>query len=68
MHDVGHSIIETHNGPNTVRIDFLAFIKGQKTPVSLEHNLRSGLVTLDVKGKPEMVWTAKSFAEALAIP
>ena len=40
--EVGHSIIETHNGPNTMRIDFLLFLKGERTTVSIEHNLRSG--------------------------
>ena len=40
--DVGHSTIDTHNGPNTVRIDFLLFLEGRRNTVSIEHNLRSG--------------------------
>ena len=40
--EVGHSIVETHNGPNTMRIDFLLFLKGERTTVSIELNLRSG--------------------------
>ena len=66
--EVGHSIIETHNGPNTMRVDFLLFLKGQRSPVSIEHNLRSGTVSLDVNGKPKKNWQAKTFAEAFAIP
>ena len=54
--DVGHSIIETHNGANTQRVDFRVFLKGRRTPVSIEHNMRSGMVTLDVNGKPVKSW------------
>ena len=68
MPEVGHSIIERHNGSNTIRVDYRVFLKGRRNTISLEHNLRSGLVTLDVNGKPEKSWYAMSFAEAFAIP
>ena len=50
--DIGHSVIGEHQGANTKRIDFHVFLKGRRTPVSIENNMRSGLVTLDVCGKP----------------
>ena len=65
---MGHSIIEEHNGSNTVRIDFNLFLKGRRTTVSLELNVRSGVVYLEINGKPKMNWHAKSFAEAFDIP
>ena len=54
--EVGHSIDERHNGPAIHRVDFLVFLNGHRTPVSIEHNLRSGMVTLDVDGKPKKSW------------
>ena len=66
--EVGSSIIETHEGANTHRVDLLVFIKGRRNPVSIEHNLRSGSVTLDICGKPKESWQAKSFAEAFSVP
>ena len=54
--DIGHSVIKEHQGANTKRIDFLVFLKGRNTPVSIEFNMRSGLVTLDVCGKPQKSW------------
>ena len=67
MPDIGRSIVEEHQGANTTRIDFNPFLKGRRTPVSVEHNMRSGQVTLDVAGKPKNSWQAKSFAEAFAV-
>ena len=66
--EVGHSNMDTHNGQITVRIDFLLFLKGRRTPISIEHNLRSSTVSLDVNGKPQKSWKAKSFTEAFSIP
>ena len=68
MPEVGHSIAERHNGQKIHRVDFLVFLKGHRTPVSIEHDLRNGLVTLDVDGKPKESWHAKSFAEAFNLP
>ena len=31
--EVGHSTVDTYNSPNTVRIDFLLFLKGRRTTV-----------------------------------
>ena len=56
MPNIGHSIIETHNGANTQRVDFRVFLKGRRNTVSIENNLRSGMVTLDVNGKPKKSW------------
>ena len=66
--DVGQSSAERHIGPSIHRVDFLVFLNGHRTPVSIEQNLRSGMVTLDVDGKPKKSWHAKSFAEAFKIP
>ena len=66
--EVGHSTTEEHFGQNTTRFDFNAFIKGRLTPVSIEHNMRSGFVTLDVCGKPKKSWQVKSLAEAFSVP
>ena len=66
--DVGHSVTSEHFGANTLRFDWLVFLNGRHTPVSLEHNLRSGQVTLDVCGKPEKSWQAESLAEVLNVP
>ena len=49
---VGYSETEDHHGANTQRRDFLIFLKGKRNPVSVEHNMRSGFVSLDVCGKP----------------
>ena len=54
--EVGHSSAERHIGPSIHRVDFLVFLNGNRTPVSIEHNLRSGMVTLDVDGKPKKSW------------
>ena len=53
---IGHSVIEEHHSANTRRIDWPVFLNGKRTPVSVEHNMRSGFVTLDVCGKPQKSW------------
>ena len=68
MPEVGHSSAVRHVGPSIHRIDFPAFLNGHRAPVSIEHNLRSGMVSLDVDGKPKKSWHAKSFAEAFKVP
>ena len=40
--EVAHSITETHNGPSIHRVDFRVLLRGRRTPVSIQHNLRSG--------------------------
>ena len=64
--EVGHSSHEETQGASTFRIDFLAFLEGRRTPVAIEHNLRSGFVTLEVRGKLVKNWQVKSFYEAFA--
>ena len=54
--EIGHSVIDEHQGAYTRRIDWPVFLKGRRTPVSVEHNMRSGFVTLDVCGKPQKSW------------
>ena len=66
--EVGHSIDERFMGPSIHRVDFLVFLKGYRTPISIEHDLRSGLVSLDVDGKPWKSWHAKTFTEAFSVP
>ena len=66
--DVGHSVSNEHFGANTMRYDWLVFLSGRRTPISLEFNLRSGQVTLDVCGKPKKGWQAKSLAEVFSVP
>lgn len=44
------------------------FLKGRRTPVAIEHNLRSGYVTVEVRGKLEKSWQVKSFYEAFTLP
>ena len=66
--DVAHSVTQEHYGENTQRFDWLVFLKGQHTPVSIEHNMRSGHVVLDVCGKPEKSWIVKSFTDAVEHP
>ena len=50
---VGHSVTSEYFGASTQRFDWLAFINGRRTPVSIEFNMRSGQATLDVCGKPQ---------------
>ena len=66
--EVGHSSAVRHNGTSIHRVDFPAFLNGHRTPVSIEHNLRSKVISLDVDGKPKMSWQAKSFAEEFKVP
>ena len=66
--DVAHSVTHEHFGGNTQRFDWLVFLSGRHTPVSIEHNMRSGLVVLDVCGKPEKSWNVKSFTDAVEHP
>ena len=49
---VAHSVKDEYQGANSKRIDFYPFLDGSKTPISLEHNMRSAQLTLDVDGKP----------------
>ena len=68
MPDVAHSVTHEHFGGNSTRYDWLVFLKGRHTPVSIEHNMRSGQVVLDVCGKPEKSWSVKSFADVVEHP
>ena len=52
----------------TQRFDFLVFLKGRRTPISIEHNMRSGLATLDVCGKPNKSWQAKKLIDVFDVP
>ena len=64
---VGHSMMEEFHGANAQRYDFNLFFKGIRTPVSIEYNMRSRLVSLDVAGKPKNSWSdIQSFAEAFS--
>ena len=49
-------------------MDFNIFLKGHKNTVSVEHNMRSGMVTLDFAGKPMKSWQVNSPSEALLVP
>ena len=50
--EVGHSVPDCYNGATIHRKDFPVFLKGRRNPVSIEQNLRSGVIALDVDGKP----------------
>ena len=65
---VGHSTQENIYGANTQLIVFLVFLEGRRTPVSIEHNMRSGFVTIELRGKPEMSWQVKNFRDAFKYP
>ena len=49
---------------HTHRFYFLVFLEGQATPIVIEHNKRSGFVTVDVRGKPEKSWQVKNLLDA----
>ena len=66
--DVGHSIVEEFEGAHTHRIDFLIFLKGRRTPVSVQHDMRAGLLTLEVRGKRVKWWQARNFLDAFEKP
>ena len=66
--EVGHSVIDEHFGANTQRFDWLAFINGRRVPVSIEYNMRSSHVTLDVCGKEKKSWMNKKFADVFQVP
>lgn len=66
--EVGHSEAEETNGANTVRFDFLVFLKGKRAPVSIEFNFRSGHLSLEICGKPVEDWQVKEISEAFAVP
>ena len=53
---IGHTSPVRHNGSSIHRVDFPVFLSGHRTPVSIEHNLRSGMIALDVNGKPKKSW------------
>ena len=63
MPEVAHSNVEEHFGGNIERIDFNPFLKGRRTPVSVEFNMRSGFLSVDLKGKPQMSMQVKSLLE-----
>ena len=42
--EIAHSTIVEHFGNNVQRIDFNLFLKGLLQPISVEHNMRSGMV------------------------
>ena len=44
------------------------FLSGQRNPISVEYNLRSGFTTLDASGKAVKSWEAKSFTDAFSVP
>ena len=64
---MGHSITEEYQGANSKRIDFYPFLNGILTPVSVEHNMRSAQVCLDVAGKPEKNWSVNNLADAFEV-
>ena len=64
--EVAYSVIEDHQGANTKRIDFYPFFDGIQTPISLEHNMRSAQLTLDVAGKPEKDWNVSDLLDAFS--
>ena len=49
--EVGHSYREESQGATTFRIDYLVFLEGHRTPIAIEHNLRSGYLVVEVRGK-----------------
>ena len=61
---VAHSVKEEFRGANTERIDFYPLLDGILTPISIEHNMRSGQVTVDVAGKPEKDWNVSNLIDA----
>ena len=48
----------------THRLFFLVFLSGRQTPVVIEHNIRSGFATIEVRGKPERSWQVKNLLDA----
>ena len=66
--DVGHSIKEEFDGTYTQRIDFLVFLKGKRTPVSVQHEKRAGLVFIEVRGKRIKLFQAKLLSDAFKEP
>ena len=67
MPDVAHSVREEYRGANTERIDYYPFLGGIKSPISLEYNLRSAQLTLDVDGKPEKDWNVPNLVKAFPV-
>ena len=61
---VGHSTFEEMTAAHTHRLFFLVFLEGRQTPVVIEHNMRSGTATLEVRGKPEKTWQVKNLIDA----
>ena len=55
-------------GSNTQRFDWLIFLHGRPVAVSIEHNMRSGEVTLEVCGKRKKSWQVKRFADVFLVP
>ena len=68
MVDVGHSDVEELNGANTRRIDFLVFLKGKRTPVSVQHEKRANTLTVEVRGKRIKLWQVKLLTDAFKEP
>ena len=68
MVDVGHSDVGKFNGANTRRIDFLVFLKGKRTPVSIQHEKRANTLTVEVRGKRRKLWQVKQFSDAFKEP
>ena len=62
--DVGHSTYEEMIAAHTHRFFFLVFLKGRQTPIVVEHNMRSGFATVEVRGKPERSWQVKNLLDA----
>ena len=56
--EIAHSMkdAEKHSSPHVDRLDWLVFLKGKPTPVSIEHTKRMKHVSLDICGKPVMAW------------
>ena len=47
---------------------FNLFFKGLPKAISVEHNMRSGFVSLDLAGKPIKSWQVKNFVDAFYLP
>lgn len=61
---LAHSDIQEHYGTSVERIDFNPFLKGVRTPVSVELNKRSRFLTVDIAGKPQMSKQVEDLLEA----
>ena len=65
--DVAHSTIDEFYGSNIQLITFNVFLKGHLKPISVEHNMRSGVASLDFANKPIKTWQVKNFVDAFQV-